>query len=800
MKNYVEKVEKLIQSINYQNNDFVCLKSKRNREITNVTEIVFIPLVQDYEKIINSDYVLLLFEKTGKKIPVKNTTIEVHNNLSDEVLFEPPKINIQQFDVDVKPLPKLLSQYLKEKLQSTPLYNSGGVNVDMIDEYVKKGVDPNLIIKSIEENPNGGWANKLNDNNFILLSKFQDSSADKNIVLTLDDLLQLVVNWNKEYSIDPSGGNAAGIIYNFNNILTLFYATTADFIKIYNVDTNQWKFYPKGNTVNLYEVVQKNILSSIIPNFHLIFQQKSNSVQPKQDTKVNNNLNLSVDDALQIAVKESVTFQFEDDDSNNVPLIVEDFEITLNSRLIDLSEYIDSRVYVFDQTYFLNSQIKNKVIFTPTSGLSTQFYKYFGYLHRVIEHHIPIANQSIKNLHDLVFKNDDFNISKEEQVICSAPWLSLYYSQNSARVCCANKVEIQGSPSDFLSSEFIKNLKQDLLEGKRPSSCSDCWRLEDQGYSSIRTMVYSKYPLKKENLSVNTNIGTKFLEFRASNTCNFSCRMCGPNDSSSIVNVVENNNELKVWYQLTDSMKAHNHTTDANYNEILNLLSNLNKLNLAGGEPMLIKTNYDLLDYIISKQYDKNIELMFTTNCSTVNPYILDKLKQFKYLHLTFSIDATGEIAEYQREGTIWTQVEKNVYSMIELPNVEVVVNTALSAYTILGIENLARFLANLFKRKLEIFFAIRAVDGPTYLNPRVLPPELKTRALLQLQNALKIFEEVPDHNGFKFKELCRFLIKNLEQDSDPENFKRFVQFTKDTDKAYNKSFNKLFDYPLYLP
>jgi MoaA/NifB/PqqE/SkfB family radical SAM enzyme len=800
MENYIEKVEKLIQSIYYQNNDFICLKSKRTDVIHAAREIVFIPLSQDYEKIVNSDYVLILFEKTTKKIPPVHSQIELENNLNYKVYFEPRNIDTQSINTSVKPLPKLLSEHLNEKLQSTVLYNSGGVDVNMINEYVQKGFDPNLIIKSIEENPNGGWANKLNDNNFMLLSKFQDSSADKNIFLTLDDLLKLVVNWNKEYSIDPMGGNTVGIIYNFNNVLTIFHATTADYIKVYNSDINQWKLYPEGSSANLYEIVQKSIFSDIIPNFHIIFQQKSNLSKFNDLKKVPTTLDLITNDSLPIAIKESLTLQITDDDFNNLPFIVEDFEIIVNSRPIDLNEYVESRIYVFDQAYFFNSKIENKVIFAPTTGFNTQFYNYFGYDCKIIEHDIPIANQTIINLHDIAFENDDYNIREEDEVKCSAPWLSLYYSQNSSRVCCTNKIEIQGSPSDYLQSEFLKNLKKDLLEGKSPDSCSDCWRLEDQGYPSIRTMVYSKYPLKKANLSVNTNIGTKFLEFRASNTCNFSCRMCGPNDSSSIVNVVKNNNELKLWYHLSDNMHAHNQTSDSNYGEILNLIHNLDKLNLAGGEPMLIKANYDLLEYIISKQYNKNLKLNVTTNCSTVNPYILDKLSQFPYLDLTFSIDATGEVAEYQREGTIWSQVEKNVYSMLELPNVEVVVNTTLSAYTILDIDNLARFLANLFKQKREIFFAIRSVDNPAYLSPRVLPMELKTRALAKLIKALEIFEEVPDHNGIKVKDLCRFLIENLQRDSDPENFERFINFTKDTDKVYNKSFNKVFDYPLYLP
>ena len=107
-----------------------------------------------------------------------------------------------------------------------------------------------------------------------------------------------------------------------------------------------------------------------------------------------------------------------------------------------------------------------------------------------------------------------------------------------SRVCCINKQVIEGSPKVFFESKFLRDLRQDFLEDRKPSSCNDCWRLEAEGYESIRTLIYKEFPIKKRNLRVDTDIGIQWLELRASNTCNFSCRMCGPNESSSIITAI----------------------------------------------------------------------------------------------------------------------------------------------------------------------------------------------------------------------------------------------------------------------
>lgn len=382
---------------------------------------------------------------------------------------------------------------------------------------------------------------------------------------------------------------------------------------------------------------------------------------------------------------------------------------------------------------------------------------------------------------------------------CSAPWTSMFYNKNGARICCTNSEFVPGSPDDFRNSSFLKEIKQEFLDGKRPTSCQNCWDFEDQGHESIRTLVYQKVtPLIPEYLKIDSNIDLQYLEFRASNLCNFSCRMCGPVDSSQIAKEVTAKPTLQFWFQ---TQELENYTvgdiTDADFENIKNQVQNLKWLILTGGEPMLIKRYYDLLDYMIDNNYHKNVTLQFHTNASTCNPIILEKLEKFYKTVITFSLDAVGKVAEYQRHGTNWETVENNVFKLLQLSNVKPSVNIALSAYTILDMENLAHFLVKMYNANNSTWFNCRAVQYPKVMSPMVLNQELRTRAFEQLTRAIEILDpSIPNFQNVI--EECRLWMDKLKEPINMHEFLYFARFTRDFDQSRNENFNQLFNYLLY--
>jgi len=379
---------------------------------------------------------------------------------------------------------------------------------------------------------------------------------------------------------------------------------------------------------------------------------------------------------------------------------------------------------------------------------------------------------------------------------CSAPWVSLFYQTNQASVCCINKNSSTVSPMRFISGDTVKNLKKDFLNNKRPESCSTCWQLEDSGNKSVRSLINSTYPLDRAILTDNTPTEIKYLELRISNLCNFSCRMCGPFNSNQFDKEVKSNDSLQRYFRPVTNITKFD---SVSMEQIKTIAKNLDVLNLTGGEPMLIKEYHDLFDYLIENQYNENIMLQITTNGSVFNPKLMEKIIQFKSVRIVVSIDGVNEVGEYQRYGSLWNTVKENFYSYLDLPKIEVVVNSVSSGYTILDTLNLVNFLIETRQIKREFIWVLWRAVNPPQIDFSLLNEDLTKQALEQVQLSLtKLLSSEFNDRFFShgIQELKSFLVQ-LEK-NDFLNFKEFIDFTKVLDDSRNESFEKVFGYKIY--
>ena len=49
---------------------------------------------------------------------------------------------------------------------------------------------------------------------------------------------------------------------------------------------------------------------------------------------------------------------------------------------------------------------------------------------------------------------------------------------------------------EWFNDPFMKDLRQQFIDGKRPSICKVCWDSEDVGAESYRTNILSKFEIK----------------------------------------------------------------------------------------------------------------------------------------------------------------------------------------------------------------------------------------------------------------------------------------------------------------
>jgi len=209
------------------------------------------------------------------------------------------------------------------------------------------------------------------------------------------------------------------------------------------------------------------------------------------------------------------------------------------------------------------------------------------------------------------------------------------------------------------------------------------------------------------------------MELRASNLCNFSCVMCFPRDSSEIAKEVRN-------------------ITEENWSQVVDITKNLKTLILTGGEPMLIKKYYDLLDHL-----DQNIQLM--------------RIKNFQ---LQLSIDGVGETAELQRKGTDWETVEKNIRLYCQLP-VGISIHATMTRYNIPDIVNYVEFLLDLSVKNTSIKFNAHTAQWPRHARIENLVGQSRSSAVEQLGIAI---EMISSSNFQKLQRELASLKKELEK------------------------------------
>ena len=254
--------------------------------------------------------------------------------------------------------------------------------------------------------------------------------------------------------------------------------------------------------------------------------------------------------------------------------------------------------------------------------------------------------------------------------------------------------------------------------------------------------------------------------------------------SSSIEKEVKVNPKLKSYFKPAPNFR-HTNIID----EILPFVATLKRINLTGGEPLLIKENLALLELLLENGR-KDVQLLITTNASVINPQITSLANQFNDVHWTVSIDGVGATAEYVRHGSVWDKESKNFEIILGFGH-SVHVNTTVSAYSILDLARLCEWF-NLCKLShpsvpLEIMFSV--VQNPKYLQPHSLPPNLIPIAkenLVQSIEILKTTKNNPEHCLNTLLNLLESLQSNLLHAG-------FVRFTKSLDEIRNQDFFNTF-------
>ena len=302
--------------------------------------------------------------------------------------------------------------------------------------------------------------------------------------------------------------------------------------------------------------------------------------------------------------------------------------------------------------------------------------------------------------------------------ICMTPWLSLEVDVDSKlHRCCLwdrDQGTTSGSIVEYFESTEQQKLKQDFLDGKKPSACYKCWQVESAGGTSKRLNDNYVFREHKFDIDYNDTATSKIvnLDIKLGNKCNLACRICSSRCSSTWSKY---DSAVNVEFNWLDNESSNF------WSDIIAVSRDVRYITFAGGEPLLDKTHRKLLQYFIDKNLNKDIVLHYNTNGTVFADFLFDYWDQFKTVELSFSIDNIGKQFEYERYGIPWDTVNSNIGKYVS--NSKYILNL----YSTINALNLANsFSLYKYAEDLNIDITFQLLENPKFLSICNLPKSIK--------------------------------------------------------------------------
>jgi len=323
-------------------------------------------------------------------------------------------------------------------------------------------------------------------------------------------------------------------------------------------------------------------------------------------------------------------------------------------------------------------------------------------------------------------------------------------------------------------SDFQNDIRTKTSAGERVPGCIRCYQEEDSGKKSLRQRL-NAHP-KNQNL---TKPVISFLELSLSNDCNLMCRMCDSRYSRKMF-------DEEVEYR--GKARAPEKYMSIELDEIYELLPTITYLKFTGGEPMLIKAHWDLLEYAVKHDYAKNITLNYSTNATVYpKPRIVDTWASFETVEVALSLDSINkEENEYLRHGTKQDNVLINIdkyCSIRDTVNLQLMCRPTITIYNAYHLPETLDYLDS-----KDISTNPTHLTYPEWLNLTVLPAHMKSI----IENKFNSYE----YKTEKAKQACNYIKGHMNSKDDYEKFwQKFLSHTDFLDLKRNQNFTQACSY-----
>jgi hypothetical protein len=363
---------------------------------------------------------------------------------------------------------------------------------------------------------------------------------------------------------------------------------------------------------------------------------------------------------------------------------------------------------------------------------------------------------------------------------CPIPWTGfMYYVDGTVKNCIRNPAPIgnlkDNNIVEILQGESNILKKHNMYYNKPGQGCHVCYDLEKdkKSFDIISDRIFYLKELRDVNFNTYKgidNFNLKTIDIRWNNTCNFACVYCVPEFSSKWAT------ELGIEF---DAVPQHRFNQMKQY--IFERADQLEHVYLAGGEPLLMKENSELLQ--ILKEKNPNVNLRINTNLSKVDTKIFDLVCDFKNVHWTVSVETIEQEYEYIRWGGRWQDFLDNLITIKKL-NHKISFNMLYFLLNYLSIFDCIQFFKNMGFHNNS--FVIGPLTEPNYLNVRHLPNHM-------VDQTVKILEDwINQKPDFLLENSLRNMLQYIQSPME-KNIKYCLEEIEKLDQRRNVNSKEIF-------
>ena len=448
------------------------------------------------------------------------------------------------------------------------------------------------------------------------------------------------------------------------------------------------------------------------------------------------------------------------------------------------------------------------------------------------------------------------------KTFCIAPWHDTHIvTDGGFKGCCVmaagptgGRFTKDGKPVTIadgikagINSDTAKDIRKYMMEGKWHPECKRCMDEEKSGMKSMRHFYNERWIERftiddaKEITDVETGSLPEdhepfFYDIQLGNLCNLKCRICNPSCSSSWLLDHKKMNKLGDKWRKPISKGATPVTFEhlggkqfkltpdpyawANSDEFWEQMSSvkpkIEHLYLIGGEPMMVQRHFKFLKECVESGDSKHIVLQYDTNLTNLPTKVMDYWKEFKEIHIGFSIDGMGKELEYMRHPIKWDHMLKNIHKLEQFAkennNVKLIDSITVSIYNILHILDYIEWKVKAGKYEYDYLFqqhrphfGVHPLHNPDFLNARSLPLDAKTE-ITSLYKKWEIkmnkwIDSIDSYTETQDKEQLRDSVTKyvktwtdfINSEDNSNKTVQFWEFTERLDEIRGESFAEVF-------